>query len=255
MHGHHHHCVVAVIVLFQIGIQGDFFQEPCQAGILRIFQIRQNAGFQFSDVFKPRFVFLGVLGGEHIHIAGADEQFVIEIRQAHAVVQHLGHFFDHGGELEQLHGRLFQGGVGIRIGNHVIQGLSGGFRQTLGHFDGSCAQTPGRVVDNPPQPQIVRPVVDDAQIGHHVLDLRPVEEPGAADNPVRNAVVLEGIFQSVGLGIRPVQNGKILEVTLIGARNDFGGHIAALCRAVGGLVDRNGIALAVGRPEPLALPA
>ena len=67
--------------------------------------------------------------------------------------------------------------------------------------------------------------------------------------------MLEGIFQSVGLGIRPVQNGKILEVTLIGARNDLGGHIAALRRTVGSFIDRNGIALTVGRPEPLALPA
>ena len=70
-------------------------------------------------------------------------------------------------------------------------------RQPLGRFNGLCAQTPGRIVDDPPQAKVIRPVVDHAQVRQHILDFRPVKETGAADDTIRNSVSLQREFQGV----------------------------------------------------------
>ena len=96
---HHHHGVVPFTVLLQIGVQGDLLQEACQAGLHGIGHIGVNAGFQFADVFQPGFVLLCGFAGQHIRIAGADQQLVVEFRQAHSVFQQLGKALNQGAEL------------------------------------------------------------------------------------------------------------------------------------------------------------
>ena len=112
----------------------------------------------------------------------------------------------------------------------------------------------GRIVDDTPQTQVVRPVVDDAQIRQHILDFRPVKEPRAADDPVGNAVSFQGKFHCVGLGVGAVQNGVVLEVFPPGTGEDLPRHEIALASLVRGFVYQNGVALGVGRPQlfPLA---
>ena len=45
VHGHHHHGIVVFVVLFQIGIQSDFFQKSRKSGRFRILHIGIDAGF------------------------------------------------------------------------------------------------------------------------------------------------------------------------------------------------------------------
>ena len=254
MHGHHHHRIVGFIILLDVRIQRDFLQEARQGGLLRILHIGVDAGLQFVNVFQPGFVFLRILGGEHIGVAGAAYHLVVEFRQAHSILQKLCQLFDHGGELQKLHGSLFQRRIGIRIGYHGVQGLVLRLCQSLRHFHGFGAQTSGRVVDDAAQAQRVRPVVDDAQIGEHILDFRPIKEPGTANDTIGNAIAFHGIFQSIGLGVGTVEDGKILHAAAPGGCQNLTGHIVGLGALIRGFVDGNGIAGAVGRPEffPLA---
>ena len=100
--------------------------------------------------------------------------------------------------------------------------------KTLGCFQGFCAQPTGRIVDDALQPQIIRPVVDDTQVGKHILHFRTVKEPGTANNAVANSIALQGVFQCVGLGVGTVQNGKIPEALPPGSCQDLTGDIVAL---------------------------
>ena len=255
MHGHHHHCIISLVVLLQIGIQGDFFQEACQGRIIRILHIGINAGFQFSDVFQPGLIFLCLLGVQHIHIAAADQQLLVEIRQADPFFQQLRHTLDKCRELHQLRCRLFQRAVGIGIGNHAVQRDLRRLGQTLCGFDGLCTQASGRIVDDPLEPQIICPVIDDTQIRQHILYFGTIKETGAADNAIRNTVALKGIFQSVGLGIGAIQHRKIPEILSLGKCDYLTGNIVGLCSLVLRLVNGDGISLTVAGPELLSLSA
>ena len=253
VHGHHDHGIVGVIVGLQIGIEGDFFQETCQSGCFRILDIGVDGRFQFSDVLQASLVFFRGLCLEGGHITAALQQLIIEVRQRDTGFQQFGHAFNQSGELQQLHGGLFQGTVGIGIGNDAVQRLAFGLGQALGGLHGLGADATGRVVDDTLQTKIVGAVIDDAEIGQHILDFRTVKEAHTADDPVRNAVALQGKFQCVGLGIGAVQNGIVLEILALGAGNDLTGNIVTFGTFVVGFVDGNGVAAAVGRPEPLAL--
>ena len=117
------------------------------------------------------------------------------------------------------------------------------------------ADAPGRAVDNPAQPQIVRRGGNQAQIGQHVLYLRPVKEAGAADDPIGDAVALEGIFQLVGLGIHPIQYRVIPPVgPLAVSGHDLGSHILGLVVFVVRHIQLQWLPRPLVAPQFLALP-
>ena len=93
------------------------------------------------------------------------------------------------------------------VGDHVPQGQAVLGGDGPGLFHGGVPDAPRGIVDDTGQAQVVAGVVDDAQVGQHILDLRPVEEPGAADYPVGDAQALEGHLQLVGLGVHAVEYG------------------------------------------------
>ena len=82
----------------------------------------------------------------------------------------------------------------------------------LGHFERLAADAARRVIDDALQPQLVGAVIDDAKVGQHVLDLRAVKEAGAADDAGRDAAALERVFDRVGLRVRAVEHGEVLEI-------------------------------------------
>ena len=104
VNGHHDHRIVPLVVLLQIGVQRNFFQKAREAGLCGIGEVGLNAGLQFLHVFQLGLVFLRRLGQEHIGIARADKQLIIEFRQAHAVCQKPCQVLDQCGELQQLLG-------------------------------------------------------------------------------------------------------------------------------------------------------
>ena len=124
----------------------------------------------------------------------------------------------------------------------------------MGLVHGGSTDFPGGHVDDAPQPQVVGGVIDDTQVGQHVLHLGPVEELGAADDFIGHAVALAGIFQRVGLGVHPVEDGVVLPVgaTAIG-HHDLAQHVVGLVALVEGGFHRHRVAGAVVGPQRLAL--
>ena len=157
--------------------------------------------------------------------------------------------------MQEFKGGFLKCGIGVGVGDHAIQGLSLGLCQTVGHFQRFCTQTPGRIVDDAAQAQIIRPVVNDAEIGQHIFDFGPVEESGASDNPIWNAVAFQRIFQGVGLGIGTVKNGKVPHSLTTGGGQNLTGNEICLRHFVRCLIHHNGRAVSVGCPQLLSLPA
>ena len=129
-------------------------------------------------------------------------------------------------------------------------------RELRGRLDRARADAAGRGVDDARQTQIVARRLDDAQVGQHVLDLRAVEKARAADDAVRNAVALEGIFELVALRVHAVEHGVVAEVHAVAkVVHDLRGDIARLVVLVRGAVERERVAGFGLRPERFALAA
>ncbi len=114
----------------------------------------------------------------------------------------------------------------------------------------------GGIVDDARQAQVVPRVVHRAQVGQHILHLRPVKEADAPDDAVGDGVALEGLLQLVGLGVHPVENGVVLPVPPRRyIAQDLGGHILGLVLLVHGGVAADLVPRPVLGPELLALAA
>ena len=62
---------------------------------------------------------------------------------------------------------------------------------------------------------IINAAVDDLEVGQHIFDFFPLIEIDAADYPVRKSGVDKFLLQRTGLGIGPVENGKITVICLL----------------------------------------
>ena len=80
----------------------------------------------------------------------------------------------------------------------------------------ALANAPLGHVDDAPQPNFIGGIVDDAQVGNHVPDLFAVEEAGAADDAVGDALLGEHALQGLGLGVHPVEHGEVRELPALG---------------------------------------
>ena len=122
-------------------------------------------------------------------------------------------------------------------------------------LNGLGTQSSWRIIDDPLQPKIVRPVIDHAQIRQHILDFRTVKESGTTDDAIWNAVTLQGIFHSVGLGIGTIQNRVVLKLRTSRNPKDLSCHIISFCGFIAGLINHNGLSPIIGCPQPFALSA
>ena len=256
VHGHHHHAVLAGVVVVQIGIQGNGVQEARQGGLpLRILYVAVDGGQKLPHVFQPGPVLHRVLGLQHDGIAGPAHHLLVEVRQGqlHRLAAQTAHQI---GKLSQPGGGLLELGVGPGVPDDLPHRAVLRRRDGLGPLDGGGPDPPGRVVEDAHQPQVVGGVVHRAQVGQHVLDLRPVEEPGAADDAVGHAVALEGLLNLVGLGVHPVEHCVVLPAAALGEiPQDLGRHVLGLVALVHGGVDLDLVAGGVVGPQLLALAA
>ena len=256
VHGHHHHAVLIWVVAVQVGVQGDLIQEARQGGLLpRILQIAVDGGEQLPHVFQTGPVLHGVLALQHHGVTGAGDELLIEVGQGHGLGL-LGQLPHHSGELGQLSRRPVQFGVHPRVVDDGKEGHPLPPGDLLGGLHRLGPDATGRVVDDPSEAQVVLRVVQHRQIGDHVLDLRPVEEAGAPDDAVGDAVALERLLHLVGLGVHPVENGVVLPVPALAViLQDTGGHILGLVIFVHGGVELELLPLPRPGPQFLALAA
>ena len=163
---------------------------------------------------------------------------------------------DQDGKLAQAHLAALQLGIGIRVADDVKEACLLFMRELRGRLDRARADAAGRRVDDARQAQVIARRLDDAQVGQHVLDLRAVEKARAADDAVRDAVALEGIFELVALRVHAVEHGVVAEVHAVAkVVHDLRGHIARLVVLVRGAVERERVTGFGLRPERFALSA
>ena len=210
MHGHQGYAVVVLHGVVQIRVQGHAVQKARQGGDLRAaVQKADDAGAQLLYVLNAATALHVALLLQGLHVPGLLAHRVVELRQVQRLLQ-CTQLPDQRCKVLQLAGRRLEGGVRLRAGEDLPQILPLLDRQLGGPVHSGAADAPGGDVDDPPQAQVVHGVVDDAQIGQHVLDLQAVKELHAAVDLVGDAVALEGHFQGVGLSVHPVEDGAVL---------------------------------------------
>ena len=161
---------------------------------------------------------------------------------------------DHGGEFLQPR----RGGLERRVlprraeDGHHRHALLGG--QRLHTLDARIADAAGGCIDDAPQPQIVRGIVDEREVGQHILDLSAVKEFHAADNLIRDAVALERVFQRVRLRVHAVEHRVVAPVlAAVEVRHHAGNDKVRLVLLVEHGLDGHLFAAARVGPERLAL--
>ena len=254
MHGHQGHAVVAVGLAVQVGIQGHIVEKARQGRVIGVvFQESADAGGQLLHVLQPAPTLHVILFLQHLHIAGHLADPAVKFHQLQLVAQR-----------PQLHNQLPEilhppgGGLQLRVipggADDLKQRLPLRRRNSLGLFQGRPADLPGGHIDDPSQAQVVRRVADHTQICQHILHLCPVEELHTAHDLIGHAVALEGIFQGVGLGVHPVQNGVVPPVGApVVAGHDVSHHKVGLVALVEAGLDGHRVPGAVLGPQSLAL--
>ena len=177
------------------------------------------------DVLQAGLALVVLFLREHGGITALLDEGFVKLRQVGLLGQAL-HGLDQVHKLLELGGCPLQGGDLGGIGEDVPQAAALLDGDGPGGLHGLGADAPGGIVHHPQQAQVVLGVVDDAEIGEHVLDLRPLEEAEAPHHPVGDAVAFQCHFDLIGQGVHPVQDGAVppLSPLAIGPQQ-LGGHI------------------------------
>ena len=207
------------------------------------------------DVFQAGFALVVLFLRKHPGIAALLYQGLVELRQVGLLCQAL-HSADQVHKLLELGGCLLQLRNLPGVGNDIPKAPPHLGGDAPGSLHGLGANATGGIVHHPEQAQVIIGVVDDAEIGQHVLDLRPLEEAEAPHHPVGDAVALQGHLNLVGQGVHPVEDGAVppLFPLAIGFQQ-LGGHIHPLLPLVAGGVEMDFLPLPMLGPEVFALPA
>ena len=109
-----------------------------------------------------------------------------------------------------------------------------------------------RLVDHPRQRHRIARIMNDAQIGEHILDLLALIETRRADQLVFHMAQHTRLFQRAALRIGAVHHRHIAQPKRAAAHQPFNliQHIGRLFRLVIGLIDGHGRALAVLGVQP-----
>ena len=257
VHGHHGHAVVAVHPAVQVGVQRDLIQEAGETRLraLGVFQVGQDAGAQLLHVLQPAAALHIVLLPQGGCVAASLADVIVELRQL-TLRQAAAHFLDHICKGFQLASCIFQLGEFLRTAEYVVERQAVLCGNNLGLVHGGLADLAGGNVDDAPQAQIVRGVVDDAQIGKHILDLGPVKELQTTVDLIGDAAALAGVFQRVGLGVGTVQHRTVTPAAAPAVvHHDLPQDKVGLVALVEGGLYRHQLTAAVLRPQGLALAA
>ena len=253
--GHQLHAVLVFLGLGIAGFQRGVGEEGGQRAhlLFLVLEVARGAD-QFLQVFHPRLGLLAFLG-----LVPGDQPALLDDGLGHQVQRHVQHL---GGEvLDQLDetaqrpgGAAGQGLVGDQLLHrrpHRQVAVAGVLADGL---DGLLADATGRHVDHPLQRGVVVAAVEQAQVGHRVLDLGALEEALAAVDAVGNLLAQQGLFQHPRLGVGAVEDGDLaaLETVLAQRRLDRLDYVARLVVLVEGGVQADRLAVAAVGPQLLA---
>ena len=118
---------------------------------------------------------------------------------------------NHPGEAAEL-------GDGSRFESIAFESIlhcGGKQRQRLGpghlfqRVQRGVADAAGRLVDHTAEGLVIGRIDGQLEVGHHIFDLRPVEEGIAGEDHIRQVALAKGLFERTRLRIGAVQNGEI----------------------------------------------
>ncbi len=255
VHGHERDTVGRLVIVVEIRIERDLIEEARERGVFGLLGKGDDVRLELLHVFNARSVLGRVLLLKGADIAAALHDQIIELVRRHGLGLLL-QLLDQDGELAQTHLAALQLGIGVGVADDRKEARLLLARELQGRLDRARADAAGRGVDDARQAQVVVRRLDDAQIGQHILDLGAVKKARAADDAVRDAVALEGIFELVALRVHAVEHGVVAEVHAVAkVVHDLRGDIARLVVLICGAVERErvtGIGLC---PERFALAA
>ena len=255
VHGHERDAVHGLVVVIEVGIERDLVEEARERGVIGLLGEGNDVRLELLHVLDAGGVLGRVLFLERADIAAALHDEVVEFVRRHGFGRGL-QLLDQDGKLAQAHLAALQLGIGIRVADNVKEACLLRVCELCCRFDRARADAAGRCVDDARQAQVITRRLDDAQVGQHVLDLRAVEKARAADDAVRDAVALEGIFELVALRVHAVEHGVIAEVHAVAkVVHDLRGDIARLVVLICGAVERERVTGFGLRPERFALAA
>ena len=253
MHRHHRYTVVACRAV-KVRIECNLVQKARERRVLRtVFEERQDVRFELLYVFEPPAALHVVLLLKGAHIARLLADRVVELRKRHRVRQ-LAQILDEPGEALQL----ARGALEHRVLPRRAQDLDHRHallaRKALHALDGRIADAARRVVDDAAQAQIVARVIDDREVGKHILDLRTLEELCSSHDLIRHAVALERIFKRIRLRIHAVQNGVVFpRPPAVVLHHDAADDEICLVLLIENGLDENALARARVGPQGLPL--
>ena len=255
MHGHERDAIHRLVIVVEIRIERDLIEEARKRGVFGLLGKGDDVRLELLHVFDARSVLGRVFLLKGADIAAALHDQIIELIGRHGLGLLL-QLLDQDGELAQTHLAALQLGICISVADDRKEARLLLMCELQGRLDRARADAAGGRVDDARQAQVITRRLDDAQVGQHVLDLRAVEKARAADDAVRDAVALEGVFELVTLRVHAVEHGVVAEVDpLPEIVHDLRGDIARLVVLIRGAVERErvtGISLC---PERFALAA
>ena len=211
MDRHKDHRVRRFVVFVHIGDQRDVLEEIDQRRFLVCLLILSRRVDQLLQIGAP-LLSLGQIGqlGKHGVVAGLVHYLFDECGDG----QRRGGLAEAVHHIDEIHHRVCRGRGDRVVPLHTAQKFHErtalGVCQRLRDLHRFVADAaPGRI-DDPMEPEVVVRVIDEREVSDDVLDLHALEEAGAAEHPVRDPGLGEGLLDAAGLRIHPVQHGEIL---------------------------------------------
>ena len=256
--GHQLHAVLVVAGLLFAGLQRGVVEEGGQGRLNVVFLFAvtvegAGGGYQFLEVFHSRLGLLALL----VAVVGQQPGF-LDDQLRHAVQRQFLDLQRQGVDQFDEAVQRAGGAPGNRLGADCLMQRSP-HRQALftgqltQAFDGLLADAAGRHVDHPLQRRVVVAGLDQAQVGHGVLDLGALEEALAAVDAVGDLLAQQRLFQYPRLGVGAVEDGDLAAAHAIAdGFLDALDHVTRFVVLVEGSVQADRLALAAGGPEFLA---
>ena len=192
---HQNDCVLVGIVVVHFGEKRDPFHELSQGNIRIFFFVIVNDGFEFHQVLDAALRLEGVLVFQRLQISGSDEQSVVQIGDLHVILlfaEGSNHIRESG---DARRGFCRKRPDDVAVHQHVKETLLPHAGQRLQFVERLAADAALRFVDDPHEGQIVRPVLHQPHVAHHVLDLFAVVVAEPAQDPVRDSSPRECLFK------------------------------------------------------------
>ena len=208
VHGHHDNGILVLARLVGVRVKRHVLQKIAERRVFVLFLVINDVGFQFFDVLDAAFLLGAALELKRTDVAALVEQLIVQLGKRNKLAQP-AQIFHHFAELfhrrrAARQGRVFGGVTYNVIERHAVFHceLHRGFHRFVADFT-------RRNIDDAAQAQFVRRVLNNPQVGKHILDLGAGEEIASLVDTVGHARSNERGGDVVRQDVVAVEHGEI----------------------------------------------